>query len=279
MLKVFARISATLVVLAWGVLAWATSVQAQLSLTIPAVDVAAALQKTLGDTAIHLHNHGPFKDGSYYAANASSIKVPTKVTGIPGQRTRFSVPEEQREFLGRRYAYYIDHVRSTGFFVTSSDDTFTFSITLASPGPALIGTCVRLRAPAAPCANLSEQNLPSVEWRDARIDIVLKPIVENRGVTMDVQSVTIGGVFDVGKACEFPLFGTRLCAALNRLSDRLRARVATQVKTILNSDDVRREVAAGVRQYLDTTVNEPLLGVRRISMQNGTLTLALGLSR
>jgi hypothetical protein len=262
-----------------GALMEVSTAQAQFLIDVPAAQVAAAIEKTLGETSVHLHSRGPFANGSFYASSASSIKIPAIVTGIPGQRTRFSLPDESRVFLGRRYAYYVDHVRSTGLFVTAGSDTFTVSITLASPGPALIGTCVRLRAPAVPCANLNEQTLPAVEWRDARIDVVLKPLVADGGVALEVQTVVIGGTFDLGKSCEWPVFGARLCAALNRQSERVRTQVAAQVKTALNSGDTRREISAGVRQYLDTTLNEPLLGVRRLSMQDGVLRIALGLGR
>jgi hypothetical protein len=266
-------------ILMCGLLLVASAAHAQIIVDVPAAQVAAALEKTLGETSVHLHSRGLFANGSFYATNASSIKIPAKVTGIPGQRTRFSLPDESRVFLGRRYAYYVDHVRSTGLFVTAGAETFTISITLASPGPALIGTCVRLRAPAMPCANLNEQTLPAVEWRDARIDVVLKPFVAEGDVALDVQAVVIGGTFDVGKSCEWPLFGARLCAALNRQSERVRARVAAQIKTVLNSGTTRREIAASVRQYIDTTRNEPLLGIRRLTMQDGVLRISLGLGR
>ena len=256
-----------------------SSARAQIAITVPAAEIAATLQKTLGETTVHLHNRGPLTNGSYHLENASSIKVPAKVTKIPGQRTRFTIPDESRVFLGRRYGYYVDHVRSTGVFVTAGADAFTLTITLASTGPALIGTCVRLRAPVQPCATLGESALPPVEWRDARVDIVARPTVINRQVAIDVQTVTIGGSFDVGTACEWPLLGTRLCAAINRKADKLRVKVAEKVKTILNSDKTRAQVAAGVRAYLDTTLNEPLVSVRSVEMQNGLITITPRLGR
>ena len=256
-----------------------TAAHAQLSTTLSAVEVAATLQNTLGGTTVTLQNLGSLKGSSYHLENASSIKVPASVTGIPGQRTRFTLPDESRVILGRRYGYYVDRIVSNGFFVSAGAETFTFSLTFPSDRPALVGTCVRLRAPAMPCATLGEAALPAVEWRDARIDILLRPAVLDGNVTLDVQDVVIAGVFDFGKACAWPLLGARLCASLNKQSQRLRSRVASQVKTKLNSDEVREAVAAGVRQYLDSKLNEPLLRVRRISMQNSQLTIALGLGR
>ncbi len=272
---------ATTSCLLWAMLcslALAPAANAQLSYTVPAADVAAQLQQTLGGTTLHLHSLGPLANGSYYAANASSIKIPASVSGMPGQRTYFSLPDESRVFLNSRYGYYVDHVRSNGLFVAAGADTFTISITLASAGPALIGTCVRTRAPGGPCGALTGAILPPIEWRDGRVDIIVKPVVANGGVALDVVDVVIGGTFDLGKTCEWPVIGTRLCAAVNKQSERLRTRVAAAAKTLLNGDVVRRQVAAGVRQYLDTTLNEPLLTVRRIAMQDGTLTVGLGVS-
>ncbi len=262
-----------------GSLIAAAPARAQFSITVSAVQVAEQLQKTFGETMVHLHNFGPLTNGTYHVANAASIKVPYKVTKIPGQRTRFDIPDEGRVFLGRRYAYYVNHVRSNGVFVTSSAETFTMTITLASMGPSLVGTCLRVRAPVQPCAVLGDDTLPPVEWRDARVDIVFKPAVIDRQVALDIQSVTIGGTFDFGKACTVPLLGVRLCGALNRQADKLRLKVADKVKTHLNSDLMRRQVAAGVRQFLDTTLNEPLVSVRSVEMQSGQITITPRLGR
>jgi hypothetical protein len=252
---------------------------AQFVYSVPGAEIAAQLQKTFAGTTLKLHSRGPIVNGSTYAANASSIKVPQSAGGLPGQRTYFSLPDESRVFAGRRYGYYVDRVSSNGLFVASGDDTLTFTLTLASPGPAVVGTCVRVRSPVGPCATLGEEGLPAVEWRDARVDLVVKPVLSGSAVALDVQSVVIGGSFDYGKTCEWPLLGARLCAMFNRQADRLRTRIAAQVKDVLNSAAVRRQVAAGVREYLDTTLQEPLLAVRAISMQQGIVSIAVGLRR
>ena len=265
---------------ALGLLLAPSMAEAQLlSRTIAASEIAATLQNALGPTRVHLHNLGALTGGSYHAANASSIKVPATISGTPGQRTFFTLPDASTTILGRRYGYYVDHVRSTGVFVTAGADTFTISITLASTGPALVGTCVRLKSPAVPCATLGEGVMPAVEWRDARIDVVTKPIVVDRSLALDVQTVSIGGAFDIGNVCEWRLLGTRLCTLVNHQSQRLRQRVTDQVKTSLNTPEMRSAVALGVRKYLDTDLNAPLLGVRRVSMQNGQLAIALALGR
>ena len=247
--------------------------------TLPANDFAAALQRAVGGTTVHLHNFGPLSGGTYYAANASSIKVPASLSGVPGQRTYFSLPEATTTVLGRRYGYYVDHVRSNGVFVTAAADSFTISVTLASSGPALVGTCVRLKTPAVACASLGDKLLPGIEWRDARIDLVAKPIVVDRSLAFDVLSVAIIGTFDVGKTCEWPLLGKRLCAAVGKQSQRIRQRVADEVKASLNTSAVRRAVALGVREHLDSTLNAPLFGIRQVAMQNGEVTVALAFGR
>lgn len=241
--------------------------------------VATAIEKALAGTSVHLHSLGALTGGSYFAANASSIKLPSELAGAPGRRTYFTLPDSSTVFLGRRYGYYVDHVRSTGLFVTAAADSFTISITLAAPGPALIGTCVRLRAPVSPCMTLGESVLPAIDWREGRIDIVAKPVVFERSLSFDVETVTIGGAFDVGKACEWPLLGPRLCALVNKQSQRVRRKVADQVKAALSDRDVRRTIAQGVRQYLDQTLGEPLLGIRSVSMHDGKLVVALVLGR
>jgi hypothetical protein len=269
-----------LLLVACALIATAPPAYAQLlTQTLSGVDVATALQNALGGTTVHLHNLGPFANGSYHAANASSIKLPARISGAPGQRSTFSLPDATTSVLGRRYAYYIDHVRSNGVFVTAGPDSFTVSVTLASPGPALVGTCVRLKSPPAPCTGFGEASLPAIEWRDARIDIVAKPIVVDRSLALDVQSVTIVGDFDIGKTCAWPVLGTKLCALVNRQSQRLRSQLAQQAKATLNTADLQRAVAAGVRAYLDTSLNAPLLGIRRVAMQNGQLTIGLGFGR
>ena len=246
--------------------------------SVAGTQIATSLQQTLGGTTVHLHSLGPLINGSYYAANQSSIKVPASVTGIPGQRTKFSLPEETKTILGFRYGYYANHLRSTGVFVTANADSFTISITLASVGPALVATCVRVRT-RLPCASSGTTRLPSIEWRNARIDIVAKPIVVSRSIALEFETVTIDGDFDVGQACELPLIGTRLCAMVNRHSQRIRMRVAGHVMDALNTPGIRAAAAAGVRQYLDTNLNEPLVNISRVSMQNGQVMIGLGFGR
>jgi hypothetical protein len=51
------------------------------------------------------------------------------------------------------------------------------------------------------------------------------------------------------------------------------------VKAALNSADVQRTIAEGVRQYLDETLGEPLLGIRSVAMQDGKVIIALILGR
>jgi glutamyl-tRNA reductase len=98
-------------------------------------------------------------------------------------------------------------------------------------------------------------------------------------VALDVQIVTIGGTFNFGTACDWPFVGARLCASLNRQADKMRVRVAQQVKTVLNSEETRAQVARGVRAYLDTVLNEPLVSVRSISMAQGQITITPRLGR
>lgn len=249
------------------------------SQTLGAGLVATAIEKALVGTSVHLHNLGALTGDSYHAANASSIKLPSQLAGAPGRRTYFTLPDASTVLLGRRYGYYVDHVRSTGVFVSAAQDTFTVSITLAAPGPAMIGTCVQLKAPASPCSALGANALPAIDWREGRIDIAAKPMVVDHSLALDVQSVTIGGTFDVGKACEWPLIGARLCSLLNKQSQRLRQKVADQMKTALNAKDVQRAIAQGVRQYLDETLGEPLLGIRSVAMRDAKLVVTLVLGR
>ena len=109
--------------------------------------------------------------------------------------------------------------------------------------------------------------------------MVTKPIVVDRSLALDVQTVSIGGAFDIGNVCEWRLLGTRLCTLVNNQSQRLRQRITDQVKASLNTPEIRSAVALGVRKYLDTDLNAPLLGVRRVSMQDGQLAIALALGR
>lgn len=255
----------------------ATFASAQ-QITLAGSEIATQVQAVLGATTVHLHNLSPLRNGSYHAANASSIKLPPAVGG-PGQRTYFDLPEAGTTILGRRYGYFVDHVRSTGVFVSAAPDSFTITITLGSAGPALVGTCARIKPPQIACATLGADALPAIEWRDARVDIVARPMVFGRSLAMDVQSVTLGGDFDVGGTCQFPLLGTRLCAAVNRQSVRMRQSLSERIKAELNTAAVRTTTAAAVRAYLDTTLTEPLIGIRRVSMQDGQVRIGVALGR
>jgi hypothetical protein len=239
--------------------------------------IATALQTGLAGTKVHLHNLGPLKDGTYFSGNASSVKWP--ISFGPGQRAYFTVPEASQTVLGRRYSYFVNHVRSDGIFVASGNDSFTLTITLKSTGPALVGKCVRVRAPVRDCIGLGEADLPAINWNDAKVEIELFPIRVGSSLAFEVRNVVIGGAFVLGQACDLPLVGVRLCAAVTKQTDQLRAKVGAQVKASLNSPMIRKAVAAAVRDQLNTTAQIPILGVRSVVMSGGVVRIGLGLGQ
>ncbi len=248
------------------------------TITLPAPSLAAAIQRALERTEIRLHNLGPLREGSYHQALASSIKF--RATEGPGKRTRFTLPDSSRTILGRRYGYYVDNVRASGVFVLPQPDRFTLTITLERPGgPALVGRCVRLRAPATACSALGEAQMPGIAWNGGRVDIDLLPVRFGSSLAFTATTVTIGGTFDVASACSYPVVGANICAGIDRATQRIRAKVAEQVKAALNDVAVKRDVAAAVREHLDTTAQIPILGVRRVEMVDGAVVLGLGLGR
>ena len=244
---------------------------------IPGTTIATAVQAALAGTKVHLHNLGPLKDGTYFSASASSVKWP--ISFGPGQRTYFTVPEASQAVLGRRYSYFVNHVRSDGIFVVSGADSFTLTITLKSVGPALIGKCVRVRAPVRDCLGLGEAEMPPIAWNDGRVDVELFPIRVGSSLAFEVRNVVIGGAFVLGQAYDLALVGVRLCAAVNKQTDVLRSKVAAQVKASLNAPMLRKAIAAGVREQLNTTAQIPILGVRSVVMANGVVRIGLGLGQ
>jgi hypothetical protein len=239
--------------------------------------IASALETALAGTKVHLHNLGPLKDGTYYSDNASSVKWP--ITAGPGLRTYFTIQEASQAVLGRRYSYFVNHVRSEGLFVASGNDSFTVTITLKSVGPALVGKCVRVRAPVRDCLGLGEAEMPPILWNDAKVDIEMLPVRVGSSLAFEVRNVTIGGGFVVGQACDLPLVGVRLCATVTRVTEQMRAKVGAQVKASLNSPKIRKSVAAAVRDQLNTTAQIPILGVRSVAMSGGVVRIGLGLGQ
>jgi hypothetical protein len=241
---------------------------------VPGTTIATALQTALNGTKVHLHNLGTLKDGSYVAANAASVKWP--ISAGPGLRTYFDIPEASQTLLGRRYSYFVNHVRSDGVFATAGQDSFTIAITLKSEGPSLIGKCVRVRAPVRDCLALGAEDMPPITWANAQVDIELVPIRVGSSLAFNVRNVVIGGAFDLGAACQIALVGQKLCAKVNAATIKLRAQVAERVKTSLNTDQVRKAVATAVREQLNTTAQIPILGVRSVSMSDGVVRIGLG---
>jgi hypothetical protein len=244
---------------------------------VPGVKIATALQTALNGTKVHLHNLGPLKNGSYVLANAASVKWP--ISAGPGLRTYFDIPEASHTLLGRRYSYFIDHVRSDGVFVVSGQDSFTVTITLKSIGPSLIGKCVRVRAPVRDCLALGAEDMPPITWTNARVDIEMIPIRVGSSLAFEVRNVNIGGAFNLGAACQIALVGQRLCAKVDAATTKLRAQVGERVKTSLNTQQIRKAVADAVREQLNTTAEIPILGVRRVSMSGGVVRIGLGLGQ
>jgi hypothetical protein len=253
-------------------------VAAQVFITeVPGQTIASALQSALTGANVHLHNLGVLKDGSYHSANAASIKWP--ISAGPGLRTYFNIPEASHTLLGRRYSYFIDHVRSDGVFVAAGQDSFTLTITLKSAGPSLIGKCVRVRAPVRDCLALGAEDMPPIQWTNAQVDIEMVPIRVGSSLAFEVRNVVIGGAFDLGPACAIALVGPTLCAKVNTATDKLRTQVGAQVKASLNTAQIRKTIAASVREQLNTTAQIPILGVRSVAMTNGVVRIGLGLGQ
>lgn len=242
---------------------------------VTASDLAAALHDALAGVQVHLHNHGRLVGSSYHASNAASIKWPAK--DGPGKRDRFTLPDASRVVLGRRYGYYVNHVRAEGIFVAPQPDRLTATLLLRSNGPSLMGKCVTVARPETPCGIGGEAAMPAVEWRDARIDVDLVPIVYHGSLAFNVGEVTISGDIGVGAACSWPVVGMRLCSALNRALETTRKKIADEVRSSLNDPDVKKSVAAAVRDYLDKGAQVPILGVKRVSMADGIVRIGLGL--
>ncbi len=256
----------------------ATPVTAQtISKSLNGNDVAKGLTAVLSGVRLHLHNHGALKGATYLADNASSIKWPT--TFGPGLRTRFSIPEVKRDALGRRYAYYVNHLRSESVSVVADAETLTVTIKLSSTGPALVGHCIRLTPQPKPCASLSDSRMPAVEWLDAQVDIVLKPVLFERSLAFSVENVSVRGRFDVGNVCDTAVIGPQLCVFIERGSRTVRAHAEREIKAALDQISVKRETAAAVRRYLDETVEVPAFGVRHVEMSGGVLKVAVALGR
>lgn len=241
-----------------------------------ASDVAAALHQALAGVQIHLHNLGPLKGSSFHAANAASIKWPAK--DGPGRRDRFSLPDASHVVLGQRYGYYLNHVRADGIFVAPQPDRLTATLLLkSSAGAAFVGKCVVVAKPQSACRIAGESAMPSLDWRDARIDIDLVPVAHRDSLVFEVSAVAISGDIAVGTVCNWAVVGAKLCASLNSTAETTRKKIAAEIRTSLNDDQVKRNVAASVRDYLDKTAEVPLLGVKRVVMQDGFVTVGLGL--
>lgn len=242
---------------------------------VSASDIAAAVHEALAGVQVHLHNHGRLIGTSYHAANAASIKWPAK--DGPGKRERFTLPDASRVVLGRRYGYYVNHMRAEGVFVAPQPDRLTATLLLKSNGPSFVGKCVTVAKPETPCGVGGEGAMPAIEWRDARVDVDLVPVAYRGSLAFDVGHVTITGDIGVGAACAWPIVGARLCSALNRAMESTRKKIADEVRTSLNDPEVKKNVAAAVREYLDKDGQVPILGVKRVSMSDGTVKIGLGL--
>jgi hypothetical protein len=248
--------------------------QTGLQVDVSAYDAAAGLSQALQKVVIHLHNHGPIRNGSVHLAEASSVKWPAAEG--PGRRVRFTLPDASRVILGRRYGYYVDHVRADGIDVAAQPDRLTATIFLNATGPALVGKCVRLVSPAVACERLGERQMPGIEWTGARVDIDMVPIAHGGSIAFEATGVSIGGAFDIGQVCDLALIGARLCLTINNRTQALRLKLAAEIKASLNQPQVRRDVAAAFRQHLDTVAQVPVLAVRRVVMSESVLRIGFG---
>ncbi len=221
-------------------------------------ELTRLLQSIASGTRIYLNNvpGGLFASQSFIqVSNTQQYPVP-----IPGKT--FNI-------LGSTYGYYVSDVASSGVRLIPINGALRLVVSFESNGPEAMALCV-----SGGCA-LADV-LPDIQWDNAVANIDFVPIRLNGSISLEVKTVTIGGVpravckgtadFIERQACSLGL------PFANRAINQLKADLPRLLRDAANQPGIQQQLAEGLKRYL-TLGPAGEVAINNISIDPNTLTV------
>lgn len=208
--------------------------------------IAQLLNNATQGTVAHFHNLGPRKGDSWHQARASSIQLPSILGNL---KQTFDIPEVTKVLscgslcpsLGTA-KFYVNNFDLEDISVTYLQPEFRLRLAFESDGPEVKTYIV------GPLQWLNDRAVPNVEINKARLDIFLRPMAVNGGLTYEVSRSNFTADIKATGACS--LAGQDICASLFNYRNFLVAQIETKSRQLLNDGTLRNRVNALLQPQL-----------------------------
>ena len=223
------------VIIAWAMALPVTAVSAaKLRITLP--ELATVVQAVMGDAKLHLNN----KPGGFLSpASGSSWTIAGKQTAIP-------LPPKSFKLLGSTYAYHVEDLNSKSIAVSAAPSALRLMLTFEDKAAELKGSCV-----SGDCGLANA--LPKIIWKNGTVTIDVAPVRYGTSLTLQVISVSIGGLLSA-RCDPTGVFSQSACSLAltwaKRTIANLKPEIAAQLKAKVNDPETQAAVAHGLKPYL-----------------------------
>jgi len=227
-------------------------------LKISFAELTRLLQSIASNTRFYLNN----VPGNLFA-NQSFVQVSST------QQYPVPIPAKTFNILGSTYGYFVSDVASSSVRLIPVNGALRLEVSFEADGPEAIAICV---SGSCPLADI----LPDIQWDKAIANIDFVPIRLNGSVSMEVKTVTIGGVpravckgtadFLERQACSLGL------PFANRAINQLKAELPKILRTAANQPGIQQQLAEGLKRYL-TLGPAGEVAINNISIDPNTLTV------
>ena len=227
-------------------------------LKISFAELTRLLQWIASNTRFYLNN----VPGNLFA-NQSFVQISST------QQYPIPIPAKTFNILGSTYGYFVSDVASSSVRLIPVNGALRLEVSFEADGPEAIAMCV---AGSCPLADI----LPDIQWDKAVANIDFVPIRLNGSVSMEVKTVTIGGVpravckgtadFLERQACSLGL------PFANRAINQLKAELPKILRTAANQPGIQQQLAEGLKRYL-TLGPAGEVAINNISIDPNTLTV------
>jgi hypothetical protein len=208
---------------------------AELRITLP--ELAGLVQAVMGSAKLHLNTK---PGGLLSGANGSYLQIAGNETAIPLAPKSFSL-------FGSTYAYYVDDLNSESIKVSATGSAVRLTLNFPAKETYLAGGCV-----TGECG-LTDA-LPKIVWKNASVVIDATPVRLGSSITMQVKSMSIGGLLSARCTATGNIFTEGACKVglswANRTIAKLKPDIAAQVKDRVNDPKTQSDVANGLKKFL-----------------------------
>lgn len=213
--------------------------------SLPATLISTLVNNAVQGSQLHLNNFGPKHGNSWHKPNDSYIRLSQP---LGGTEHRFNLPEKTVDLdcgtfcpdLGTGRFYVQDWNLQT-VQVAWQRPQFKLSLLFESNGREIKGFHTG-------SVSLGDNGLPDANIDNARLDVLIKPVVLNGRLTYQVVSTDFNANIQATGACN--VFGIDICKRFFDYKGELTSQVESQVRSRLNDPALRDRIGTVIQPVL-----------------------------